>query len=195
VTLRARKNVRTRLARAATSVRALLEQLDAHPDADLSQLHLQAIREDLTARRRTAVLDLALKGFRALGLAHFRLSGGHVSLESFPDAPPRREWTAVGLQRLEALQAVWETLQKVLDQAEAETLTVNAADLDAQLPDVGGLNAMESLLALETLGIIDVARGDEMQGRVFYLDKGLKYRSGKIPKYSPGAFEPITDCP
>ncbi|MBZ9753496.1 UvrD-helicase domain-containing protein [Deinococcus sp. HMF7604] len=192
LTLRARKGTRTRLDRAGTSLRALLEQLDAHPDADLSQLHVQAIREDLTARRRTAQLELALKTLAALGVARFRIGGAQASLEPYADAPPRSAWTTFALARFEVLQGTWGVLEQTLSETGSDTLVVNAADLDAQLPDVpGGLNAMESLLALETLGIVDVARGDEMQGRVFYLEKGDKYQGGKTPSYHPAAFRPL----
>lgn len=192
LTLRARKGTRSRLDRTGTSLRALLEQLDAHPDADLSQMNVQAVREDLAARRRTAQLELALKALAALGVARFRIGNALASLEPFGDAPPRPAWTTFALARFEVLQETWGVLERALSEAERDTLVVNAADLDAQLPDVpGGLNAMESLLALETLGIINLARGDETQGRVFYLEKGAKYQGGKIPSYNPAAFRPL----
>ena len=186
LTVRARKGVRSRLERAGTSLRALLEQLDAHPDADLSLLHVQAIREDLAARRKTAQLELALKAFVALGLARYRLTGSRASLEPFDDAPPRSQWTGFAQRRFEVLQLVWNALEAALMEHGSDTLVVNAADLDHLIPDLpDGLNAMESLLALETLGIIDVARADEMQGRVFYLERGEKDR------YHPVAFRPL----
>ena len=186
LTIRARKNVRSRLDRAGTSLRALLEQLDANPEADLSQMHVQAIREDLAARRKTAQLELALKAFAALGLARYRLNGSRASLEPFGDAPPRSGWSSFALQRFETLQEVWSTLEAALNEQGSDTIIVNAADLEELIPDLpGSLNAMESVLALETLGIIDVARADEMQGRVFYLERG------KRDRYHSKAFEPL----
>ncbi|QFP75019.1 UvrD-helicase domain-containing protein [Deinococcus sp. AJ005] len=192
LTLRARKNTRTRLDRAGTSLRALLEQLGAHPDADLGRMHVQAIREDLAARRKSAQLELALKAFAALGLARFRITGGQASLEPMADAPARAHWSAFALGRFEVVQEAWGVLEAALREADSDTLVLNAADLDARLPDhPGSLNAMECLLALETLGIIDVARSDEMQGRVFYLEKGSKYQGSKAPQYNPAAFKPL----
>ncbi|GAA5504054.1 ATP-dependent RNA helicase DeaD [Deinococcus xinjiangensis] len=116
LTIRARKNVRSRLERAGTSLRALLEQLDANPDADLSLLHVQAIREDLAARRKTAQLELALKAFAALGLARYRLNGSCATLEPSGDAPPRSQWSSFALRRFDTLQAVWSSLEAALNE-------------------------------------------------------------------------------
>ncbi|MFC6593162.1 UvrD-helicase domain-containing protein [Deinococcus lacus] len=165
VSLRQRRGVKTRLERVGTSLRAMLAHLDAHPDADL---------------------NLALKALRALEVARARFQRSEASLEAFKDAPARSQWTAYALGRLATLQETWKALQALFEKEGSDTLIVNAADLDSHLPaSDGGLNAMEALTALEQLGMVDMARADEMEGRVFYLDRGQKER------YSGKAFEPL----
>ncbi|WP_169316626.1 UvrD-helicase domain-containing protein [Deinococcus peraridilitoris] len=187
VTLRARYGGRKALDVAAASLRAFLAHLAEHEDVDLSRIHLQAVEADLVRRNKTARLVTAFRAIAALGIARTRRDAftGHLVPN---EHAPLKEWTSEAEQRMRGLRALGDDVLAALnEQAEGGVVTLNAVELDARYGDaLDGLNAIEGLLALAQLGVIDVARGDSEQGGVFYLERG------GTPKYSRKAYEPLS---
>lgn len=185
VALRSRRGGRTRLEEASASLRALGEHLREQPDltdADLLRLHWAPVDADLRRRRRGADLATALRLLRALDTAHHRREPLLVAVTPAQPGQSWRDWLADAEERLTGLRRLADVLlAQVAGLGPLDTVTVNAADLDAQFAaELGGLDALEALGALQGLGVINAARGDAETGRVFYLRRGATKRYNKV---------------
>lgn len=193
VTVRFRPRRRTRLEQVRLSLRALLAQWREQgvTPADLASLDAEAVQADLQTRNKQASFDLARLGLRVLGLAHARKAAPRWAIVPLESAPPLADWEAYAAARLTELEQVWTML--VSQRSEDDVLTLDMAELDR----LGGLleltpgvaaasfGPLESLLALEGLGMVDVARGDEAAAHIFRLERGQRSRYDRV------AFSPL----
>ena len=187
VALRARRGARGRLDACAASLRALVAHLRAHPEADLGRLNLQPVEEDLRRRLRQANLLTALRVLQALDVAQHRRDAFSVALTPVLEGARLETWLADAEERFVGVQALASELITQLAALPAgETLELNAADLDARFEaELGGLDALEALYAVQFLGLANVARGESEFGGVFYLQRGDR----KI--YNKAAYTPL----
>lgn len=190
VTVRFRPKKRTRLEKVRLSVRALLAQWREQEDLDLEQVNAENVQRDLQNRNKEASFDDARLGLRVLGLAHSRKDGPRWSFSPQDGAPPLPEWESYSAGRFDELRRVREELQNRQQdknqQGKADTITLNMAELELLVGGLEDFGPQESLLALEGLGIIDLARGDEAAAHIFRLERGER------AAYSISAFTPLS---
>lgn len=187
VALRARRGARTQLDACHASLRAFAAHLRDHPDADLTRLHLQPVGEDVRRRHRQATLLTALRVLQALDVARSRRDTFHVHLQPVQEGARPAQWLADTEERWTGVRALADDLIRRLNDLPAgEALELNAADLDAQYEaELGGLDALEALYAVQYLGLANVARGESETGSVFYLQRGERRA------YNKAAFRPL----
>lgn len=186
VTVRFRKKPKS-LDNVATSVRALLAQWQEQDDLDLSNVNPENVGRDLQNRHKKATFEDARLGLRVLGLAHSRKDGPRWSFSLQDGAPPLTEWEGYSAGRFDELRRVREELQN-RQQDKDDTITLNMAELELLVGALSDFGPQESLLALEGLGIIDLARADEAAAHIFRLDWG---RRGQGATYNKVAFTPL----
>ncbi|MGY2895517.1 RecQ family ATP-dependent DNA helicase [Deinococcus sp. UYEF24] len=187
VALRSRRGARGRLDACAASLRAFAAHLREHPEADLTRLNLQPVEEDLRRRHRQASLLTALRVLQALDVVQHRRTAFQVSLSPVLDGSSLATWLADAEERFAGVRALAdELITQLMALPAGETLELNAADLDARFEaDLGGLDALEALFALQFLGLANVARGESESGGVFYL------RRGSVKRYNKAAYRPL----
>lgn len=187
VALRARRGARTQLDACSASLRAFAAHLREHPDADLTRLNLQPVGEDVRRRHRQANLLTALRVLQALDIVRSRRDTFHVHLQPVQEGVSPPQWLADAEERWVGVRALADGLIKRLsDLLGGEALELNAADLDAQYEaELGGLDALEALYAVQYLGLANVARGESETGSVFYLQRGDRRA------YNKAAFRPL----
>ncbi|GGR27506.1 RecQ family ATP-dependent DNA helicase [Deinococcus ruber] len=187
VALRGRRGARTRLDACVASLRAFAAHLREHPEADLTRLNLQPVEEDLRRRHRQANLLTALRVLQALDVVQHRRDAFSVTLSPVQDGAQVSVWLADAEERFAGVRALADELITLLMALPAgETLELNAADLDARYEvDLGGLDALEALYAVQFLGLANVARGESEFGGVFYL------RRGERRIYNKAAYRPL----
>ncbi|WP_189055319.1 RecQ family ATP-dependent DNA helicase [Deinococcus daejeonensis] len=187
VALRARRGARKALEACGASLRAFAAHLRDHPDADLSALNAGPVDEDVRRRLKQANLLTALRVLQALDVVRSRRSDFHVHLQPVVEGAPVRQWLADAEERWVGVQALADGLiTRLLALGAGETLELNAADLDARYEaELGGMDALEALHAIQFLGLANVARGESEVGSVFYLQRGTR------PRYSKAAFTPL----
>lgn len=198
VTVRFRPRRQNRLDRVRRSVQDLLaqwqdEQVTA---AELELVDAEAVHADLQLRHKENTFEWARLGLKILGLAQSRKEGVRWSMTPLPDAPPLGEWQAFAAQQFAQLARVWEMLSSKRTDGQ-DTLTLDMAELELPVLALGAAIGVtdrhstgpaEYLLALEQLGLIDVARGDEAAANIFRLSWG---NQGERARYNAAAFTPL----
>lgn len=187
VALRPRRGARKALEACRASLRAFAAHLRDHPEADLAALNSGPVDEDMRRRLRQADLPTALRVLQALDVVRSRRSDFHVHLQPVLEGATVPQWLADAEERWAGVQALADSLiTSLLALGTGETLELNAADLDAQYEsELGGLDALEALYAVQFLGLANVARGESEVGSVFYLQRGGRRA------YAKAAFQPL----
>ncbi|MCP2015917.1 ATP-dependent DNA helicase RecQ [Deinococcus sp. HSC-46F16] len=187
VALRARRGARGRLDACAASLRAFAAHLRDHLEADLTHLNLHPVDADVRRRHRQADFLTALRVLHALDVARHRRATFHVHLTPVQEGARLPDWLADAEERFAGVRALADDLiTRLAALPPGETLELNAADLDARFEaELGGLDALEALYAVQYLGLANVARGESETGGVFYLKRGQQ------PRYNKAAFRPL----
>ncbi|WP_147363899.1 UvrD-helicase domain-containing protein [Deinococcus cavernae] len=181
VALRARRGARGRLDACTASLRAFGAHLREHPEAEGARINLQAVDADLRRRLRQADLLTALRILQAVDVARHRRDDFTATIQPVQEGSRMSNWLLDAEERFAGVRAMADELIRRLGElGPGETLEFNAADLDAQYEaELGGLDALEALYAVQFLGLANVARGESEVGGVFYLRRGEQRRYGK----------------
>lgn len=187
VALRARRGAKGRLEACSASLRAFGAHLREHPEAEGARLNLQAVDADLRRRLRQADLLTALRVLQAVDVARHRRDDFTATIQPVQEGARMLDWLADAEERFAGVRALADELIKRLNEVPfGESLELNAADLDSQYEkELGGLDALEALYAVQFLGLANVARGESEVGGVFYVRRGEKRA------YNKAAYRPL----